>query len=72
MIRALYSAGSGMNAQQMSIDNIANNSNWLGGPRGIAGIPHPPNVRHVKALTYGVLDPRPWISSTGSPAPWLS
>jgi flagellar basal-body rod protein FlgG len=25
MIRALYSAGSGMNAQQMSIDNIANN-----------------------------------------------
>src|SRR5580698_8043876 len=25
MIRALYSAGSGMNAQQLSIDNIANN-----------------------------------------------
>src|SRR5438132_11525363 len=25
MIRALYSAGSGMNAQQMSLDNIANN-----------------------------------------------
>src|SRR5206468_11068 len=25
MIRALYSAASGMNAQQMSIDNIANN-----------------------------------------------
>src|SRR5271157_5373421 len=25
MIRGLYSAGSGMNAQQMSIDNIANN-----------------------------------------------
>ena len=25
MIRALYSGGSGMNAQQMSIDNIANN-----------------------------------------------
>src|SRR5580700_5893671 len=25
MIRALYSAGSGMNAQEMSIDNIANN-----------------------------------------------
>lgn len=25
MVRALYSAGSGMNAQQMSIDNIANN-----------------------------------------------
>src|ERR1700689_1414503 len=25
MIRALFSAGSGMNAQQMSIDNIANN-----------------------------------------------
>ncbi|MGH9592020.1 MAG: flagellar basal body protein, partial [Bryobacteraceae bacterium] len=25
MIRAMYSAASGMNAQQMSIDNIANN-----------------------------------------------
>jgi flagellar basal body rod protein FlgG len=25
MIRALYSGGSGMNAQQMSIGNIANN-----------------------------------------------
>ena len=25
MIRALYSAASGMNAQQMSVDNIANN-----------------------------------------------
>ncbi len=25
MIRALYSAGSGLNAQQMSIDNIAHN-----------------------------------------------
>jgi flagellar basal-body rod protein FlgG len=25
MIRALYSAASGMNAQQLNIDNIANN-----------------------------------------------
>lgn len=39
---------------------IANNSNWMGGPRGIAGIPHPPNIDHAKAFTYGVLDPKPY------------
>ncbi len=38
----------------------ANNSNWLGGPRGISNIPHPPSVGHIKALTYGVLDPKPY------------
>jgi branched-chain amino acid transport system permease protein len=39
---------------------VANNSGWMGGPRGIAGIPHPPNIDHVKAFTYGVLDPKPY------------
>jgi len=39
---------------------VANNSNWLGGPRGISNIPHPPSIGHVKALTYGVLDPKPY------------
>ncbi|MBV8979737.1 MAG: branched-chain amino acid ABC transporter permease [Acidimicrobiia bacterium] len=38
----------------------ANNSNWMGGPRGIAGIPHPPNVGHVSQLQYGVIDPKPY------------
>lgn len=38
----------------------ANNSNWMGGPRGVAGIPHPPTVHGVRQLTYGVLDPRPY------------
>ncbi len=39
---------------------VANNSNWLGGPRGISNIPHPPAIGHIKALTYGVLDPKPY------------
>ena len=38
----------------------ANNSNWMGGPRGISNIPHPPSVHGVRQLTYGVLDPRPY------------
>ncbi|MBV8161104.1 MAG: branched-chain amino acid ABC transporter permease [Acidimicrobiia bacterium] len=38
----------------------ANNSNWMGGPRGVAGIPHPPNVGHVSQLQYGVIDPKPY------------
>jgi len=38
----------------------ATNSNGLGGPRGIAGIPHPPNVGHVSQLQFGVLDPKPY------------
>src|SRR5579859_6034937 len=42
------------------VRKIANNSDWMGGPRGIAKIPHPPNIDHVKALTYGVLDPKPY------------
>ncbi len=43
---------------------VANNSGWLGGPRGIAGIPHPPSIGHVKALQYGVLDPKPYYYLT--------
>jgi branched-chain amino acid transport system permease protein len=38
----------------------AQNSNWIGGPRGISNIPHPPSIGHVKALSYGVLDPKPY------------
>ena len=38
----------------------ATNSNWMGGPRGVSGIPHPPNVGHVSQLQYGVIDPRPY------------
>jgi branched-chain amino acid transport system permease protein len=39
---------------------VAQNSNWLGGPRGISNIPHPPNIDHIKAFQYGVLDPKPY------------
>ncbi len=42
------------------IQRSANNASFTGGPRGISGIPHPPSVDHVGALTYGVLDPRPY------------
>jgi len=42
------------------VRRIAINSNSLGGPRGISGIPHPPSIGHIKALTYGVLDPKPY------------
>jgi branched-chain amino acid transport system permease protein len=43
----------------------AQNTDAIGGPRGIAGIPHPPNMSEfevfgVKPFTYGVLDPRPY------------
>jgi branched-chain amino acid transport system permease protein len=43
----------------------AQNTDYIGGPRGIAGIPHPPDVSDfeifgVRPLTYGVLDPRPY------------
>jgi branched-chain amino acid transport system permease protein len=42
------------------VRRVAINSNWMGGPRGISNIPHPPNVDHIKQLTYGVLDPKPY------------
>jgi len=44
---------------------VAQNSDAIGGPRGIAGIPHPPTLSEfeifgVQPLRYGVLDPRPY------------
>ena len=38
----------------------ANNFNFTGGPRGVANIPHPPSVSGVPALTYGILDAKPY------------
>jgi branched-chain amino acid transport system permease protein len=43
----------------------AQNTDAIGGPRGIAGIPHPPSLSEfeifgVKPLKYGLLDPRPY------------
>ena len=43
----------------------AQNTDAIGGPRGIAGIPHPPNLSDfeifgIRPLSYGVLDPRPY------------
>jgi branched-chain amino acid transport system permease protein len=32
-----------------------------GGPQGISQIPHPPSVDHIKQLTYGVLDGKPYF-----------
>jgi branched-chain amino acid transport system permease protein len=44
---------------------VAQNTDAIGGPRGIAGIPHPPNLSDfeifgVAPFRYGVLDPRPY------------
>jgi branched-chain amino acid transport system permease protein len=44
---------------------VANNTAAIGGPNGIAGIPHPPSfdgveIAGVKVMHYGVLDPRPY------------
>jgi branched-chain amino acid transport system permease protein len=43
----------------------ANNTNPIGGPNGISGIPHPPSydkahVGDINFLHYGVIDPRPY------------
>jgi branched-chain amino acid transport system permease protein len=43
----------------------AQNTDYIGGPRGIAGIPHPPSLTDtqifgVRPFRYGVLDPRPY------------
>jgi len=35
----------------------ANNSDWLGGPRGISKVPHPPNIGPLK---FGVLNAKPY------------
>jgi branched-chain amino acid transport system permease protein len=47
------------------VRKIAENTDSIGGPRGIAGIPHPPTLSQfqifgVRPLRYGVLDPRPY------------
>ncbi len=47
------------------VRKVAENTDYIGGPRGIAGIPHPPDLTDfeifgVRPLTYGVLDPRPY------------
>jgi branched-chain amino acid transport system permease protein len=47
------------------VRKVAENTDYIGGPRGIAGIPHPPNLSElqifgVRPLRYGVLDPRPY------------
>jgi branched-chain amino acid transport system permease protein len=47
------------------VRKTAENTDYIGGPRGIAGIPHPPSLSQfeifgVKPLRYGVLDPRPY------------
>src|SRR5262249_59496791 len=43
---------------------VANNTDPIGGPNGISGIPHPPSYDHLKVgenrpLHYSVLDPQP-------------
>jgi branched-chain amino acid transport system permease protein len=47
------------------VRKVAENTDYIGGPRGIAGIPHPPSLSEfeifgVRPLRYGVLDPRPY------------
>jgi branched-chain amino acid transport system permease protein len=43
------------------IHDTANNLNSIGGPRGISGIPHPPNINTPLAhASFGVLDPKPY------------
>jgi len=47
------------------VRKTAENTDYIGGPRGIAGIPHPPTLSGfeifgVKPFKYGVLDPRPY------------
>jgi branched-chain amino acid transport system permease protein len=43
------------------IHDSANNLNSIGGPRGISGIPHPPNIDTPLAhAQFGVLNPKPY------------
>jgi branched-chain amino acid transport system permease protein len=48
------------------VRKVAENTDYIGGPRGIAGIPHPPSfltdfeIGGVTPFRYGVLDPRPY------------
>ena len=43
------------------ISTTANNLTFDGGPQGISEIPHPPSIGHIKALSYGVLDGKPYF-----------
>jgi branched-chain amino acid transport system permease protein len=42
------------------ISQVANNSSFDGGPQGITGIPHPPDVAHLKIFRFGVGDAKPY------------
>jgi branched-chain amino acid transport system permease protein len=42
------------------ISETATNLSFDGGAQGISTIPHPPSFHHIKALTYGVLDYKPY------------
>jgi branched-chain amino acid transport system permease protein len=43
------------------ISTTANNVSFDGGPQGVSEIPHPPSVGHIKALTYGFIDGKPYF-----------
>ena len=32
------------------VRRVAINSNWMGGPRGVSNIPHPPSIGHIKVV----------------------
>ncbi len=42
------------------ISQAARNFSWTGGAQGIFAIPHPPSVGHIKALSFGVTDLKPY------------
>ncbi len=42
------------------IAEAAANFSFTGGPQGISTIPHPPSIGHIKALSYGVIDFKPY------------
>jgi branched-chain amino acid transport system permease protein len=42
------------------ISQAITNMGWDGGAQGVSSIPHPPSVKGVKQLTYGVLDFQPY------------
>jgi branched-chain amino acid transport system permease protein len=42
------------------ISQAATNFSFDGGPQGISGIPHPPSIDHIKALSYGVTNFKPY------------
>lgn len=42
------------------ISQTATNLSFLGAAQGISAIPHPPNIGHIKAFQYGVVDFKPY------------